>query len=198
MQRLLLGIGVLAVIAVSIGTLTAGAVTSKPLVAVQVDEFSVFPGTQGAPAGKVRFVEGETELTPDEAISQVFWIAPDLEFYGELTAFENLDFFLRARVMAKSKEEIRAGLSSCGLWKREGDRTGSYSSGMKQRLKIALAGLCQPRVLLLDEPGNNLDSEGTALLENFFKQTKAQMITFWATNHPQETKHADFQLELGK
>ena len=56
MQRLFLGIGALAVIAVSIGTLTAGAVTSKPLVAVQVDEFSVFPGTQGAPAGKVRFV----------------------------------------------------------------------------------------------------------------------------------------------
>jgi uncharacterized cupredoxin-like copper-binding protein len=56
MQRLLFGILALAVIAVSIGTLTAGAVTSKPLVAVQVDEFSVFPGTQGAPAGKVRFV----------------------------------------------------------------------------------------------------------------------------------------------
>jgi hypothetical protein len=35
---------------------TGGAVTSKPLVAVQVDEFSVFPGTQGAPKGKVRFV----------------------------------------------------------------------------------------------------------------------------------------------
>jgi uncharacterized cupredoxin-like copper-binding protein len=56
MQKLLLGIGALAVIAVPIGTLTASAVTSKPLVAVQVDEFSVFPGTQGAPAGKVRFV----------------------------------------------------------------------------------------------------------------------------------------------
>ncbi|HEU5279627.1 MAG TPA: hypothetical protein VFU26_12080 [Gaiellaceae bacterium] len=56
MQRLFLGIGALAVIAISIGTLTAGAVTSKPLVAVQVDEFSVFPGTQGAPVGKVRFV----------------------------------------------------------------------------------------------------------------------------------------------
>ena len=41
---------------VSFGVLTARGVTSKPLVAVQVDEFSVFPGTQGAPRGKVRFV----------------------------------------------------------------------------------------------------------------------------------------------
>ena len=42
---------------VAVGLVTTGeAVTSKPLVAVQVDEFSVFPGTQGAPRGKVRFV----------------------------------------------------------------------------------------------------------------------------------------------
>ena len=56
MRKLTLGICAVAVTAVSIGALSAGAVTSKPLVAVQVDEFSVFPGTQGAPKGKVRFV----------------------------------------------------------------------------------------------------------------------------------------------
>ncbi len=56
MRKLSLGIVAVAVVAVSVGALTAGGVTSKPLVAVQVDEFSVFPGTQGAPTGKVRFV----------------------------------------------------------------------------------------------------------------------------------------------
>ena len=56
MRKLALGIAAVTVVVVSFGVLTAGAVTSKPLVAVQVDEFSVFPGTQGAPRGKVRFV----------------------------------------------------------------------------------------------------------------------------------------------
>lgn len=56
MRKLTLAIVAMAAVVVSIGVLTAGAVTSKPLVAVQVDEFSVFPGTQGAPKGKVRFV----------------------------------------------------------------------------------------------------------------------------------------------
>jgi hypothetical protein len=56
MRKLFLGIAATAVVVFCVGTLTAGAVTSKPLVAVQVDEFSVFPGTQGAPKGKVRFV----------------------------------------------------------------------------------------------------------------------------------------------
>jgi uncharacterized cupredoxin-like copper-binding protein len=56
MRRLALAIAAVSVVVVS-GLVTSGeAVTSKPLVAVQVDEFSVFPGTQGAPRGKVRFV----------------------------------------------------------------------------------------------------------------------------------------------
>jgi uncharacterized cupredoxin-like copper-binding protein len=56
MRRLSYGIAAAAAVAVSVGVVSAGAVTSKPLVAVQVDEFSVFPATQGAPVGKVRFV----------------------------------------------------------------------------------------------------------------------------------------------
>jgi uncharacterized cupredoxin-like copper-binding protein len=56
MRRLAVAIAAVTVVAVSGSVSTGNAVTSKPLVAVQVDEFSVFPGTQGAPKGKVRFV----------------------------------------------------------------------------------------------------------------------------------------------
>ena len=56
MRKLVLAVVLAAAAAVSVSVLTAGAVTSKPLVAVQVDTFSVFPATQGAPKGKVRFV----------------------------------------------------------------------------------------------------------------------------------------------
>jgi uncharacterized cupredoxin-like copper-binding protein len=56
MRKLIFAITVAAAVAVCTGVVSAGAVTSKPLVAVQVDEFSVFPATQGAPVGKVRFV----------------------------------------------------------------------------------------------------------------------------------------------
>src|SRR4249919_1528164 len=56
MRRLALVIAAVTVVVASGLVTTGGAVTSKPLVAVQVDEFSVFPATQGAPKGKVRFV----------------------------------------------------------------------------------------------------------------------------------------------
>jgi uncharacterized cupredoxin-like copper-binding protein len=55
-RRLYLGIAAAVAAVVSVGVVSADAVTVRPLVAVQVDEFSVFPQTQGAPAGKVRFV----------------------------------------------------------------------------------------------------------------------------------------------
>ena len=56
MRKLTVVIGVVMVAAVSVWVSAGSAVTSKPLVAVQVDQFSVFPATQGAPKGKVRFV----------------------------------------------------------------------------------------------------------------------------------------------
>ena len=56
MRKLALGLLVGTVVAVTVGVLSAGAVTSKPVVAVNVDEFSVFPLVQGAPKGKVKFV----------------------------------------------------------------------------------------------------------------------------------------------
>ena len=56
MRRLSVGIIAGVAVAASLGVVSADAVTSRPLVAVQVDEFSVFPATQGAPAGRVRFV----------------------------------------------------------------------------------------------------------------------------------------------
>jgi uncharacterized cupredoxin-like copper-binding protein len=55
-MRLSFGIVAVTVVAVFFGVASADAVTSKKLVAVQVDEYSVFPATQGAPVGKVRFV----------------------------------------------------------------------------------------------------------------------------------------------
>jgi uncharacterized cupredoxin-like copper-binding protein len=55
-MRLSFGIAAVAAVAVCFGVASADAVTSKKLVAVQVDEYSVFPATQGSPVGKVRFV----------------------------------------------------------------------------------------------------------------------------------------------
>lgn len=55
MRKLILGLGVVFALAVSIGVLSAGAVTSKNAVSVSLNEFNVLPSSQAAPAGKVTF-----------------------------------------------------------------------------------------------------------------------------------------------
>ena len=55
MKKLMLGLGVALAVAVSIGVLSAGAVTSNKAVSVDLNEFNVLPAVQGAPAGKVTF-----------------------------------------------------------------------------------------------------------------------------------------------
>ena len=68
MKRLALAIAAVTVAIISVWVLTAGAVTKKPLVAVQVDAFSVFPATQGAPVGKVKFVVTNTGTIDHEFV----------------------------------------------------------------------------------------------------------------------------------
>jgi len=148
-------------------------------------------------SGKIRFFSSETEVPTEKAHPEIFWIAPDLEFYGELTACENLSFFSKIRGIGNSRAEIIQQIEKVGLGKRENDRVSSFSTGMKQRLKFALALICQPQILLLDEPGSNLDQQGVEFVDRFIRETKPNLTVLLATNNPQETKYADFLFQLG-
>jgi uncharacterized cupredoxin-like copper-binding protein len=68
MRKLILGLGVALALAVSIGTLSAGAVTSKNAVAVTLNEFNVIPASQAAPAGTVTFTVKNTGKIEHEFI----------------------------------------------------------------------------------------------------------------------------------
>lgn len=147
-------------------------------------------------SGKMRYFNEKKELPPELSRSETFWIAPDFEFYAELTAFENLSFFTRMRGRPKIDSEIIQQIEKAGLKKRAFDRVGTFSTGMKQRLKFALALVSQPQILLLDEPGSNLDQQGVEFLDQFIRKTKPEVLMFLATNNPGETKYADFCLGL--
>lgn len=77
-----------------------------------------------------------------------------------MTAFDNV--MCRAIVLglAKPREEVRRVLELVGL-AGERDRAGSFSEGMKQRLGLAIALVGTPDLLVLDEPFNGVDIEGT-------------------------------------
>ena len=73
-----------------------------------------------------------------------------------------------------------------------------FSTGMAQRLKIAQAVLHDPDVLVLDEPGSNLDPEGKDWLEGHVRKLAAVSKTvLLATNDRREMEWGERRVALG-
>lgn len=80
--------------------------------------------------------------------------------YNRLTAHENMQFFAEAYGITDRVERngrIRELLEFFDLWERRGDKAGTFSKGMKQKLAIARAIVHSPEILFLDEPTAGLD-----------------------------------------
>jgi ABC-2 type transport system ATP-binding protein len=80
--------------------------------------------------------------------------------YDNMTGKENLEYYSRIYRVTAAGTKIEKLLNEVGLKGREGDRVGTYSKGMKQRLALARAMVHDPEVLLLDEPTAGVDPSG--------------------------------------
>lgn len=117
---------------------------------------------------------------PDYSIS-----SPYLELFEHLTVKEQIEFHFRQRNILEGilLEDIYA-LSNLELHKDKFIR--QLSSGIKQRLKNALAIFTQAKVLFLDEPCSNLDEENIQLYQKLMLEyTKPKMVII-ASNHKPE------------
>jgi ABC-2 type transport system ATP-binding protein len=107
-------------------------------------------------------------------------------FYPFLTGAANLaryDAADRYADRGTARSRIGAALDRVGLTAAAGKRYRHYSLGMKQRLAIA-AGLLQPRdLIILDEPTNGLDPQGTREVRALIRQIAADGITVFVSSH---------------
>jgi heme exporter protein A len=147
--------------------------------------------------GQARWLEAGAELGSEFRRRALGWVAPDLTLYHELSARENLRFFARVRALHVPEEEMTALLDRVGLGGRGDDRVGTYSSGMRQRLKYAFALMGNPRALLLDEPTANLDVQGVAMVDAVIRDYREGRVVVLATNEPRETEYGNRCLRLG-
>ena len=100
------------------------------------------------------------------------------------------------RALAGPAAAVPAALDAVGLVERADDRVGGFSSGMKQRLRLAFAVLHRPAVLMLDEPGSHLDDTGREVVERLVRNHAVHGLVLIATNDPQEMTLADRRIEL--
>lgn len=97
-----------------------------------------------------------------EVRGRVGYLAHTPGLYDDLTARENLRF--AADMLGLGYAAVEESLDRVGLAGVASDRVRGFSAGMQRRLGIARLLLRAPRILLLDEPYSNLDTEGVELM----------------------------------
>ncbi len=146
--------------------------------------------------GRVEWEEGGRPLGVRAARARLGFAGAEIGLYEDLTGEENLAFFAEARGLAWNGEESGSLFDRIGLSGRARDRVSAYSSGMKQRLKLAFAVQGGPSLLLLDEPGSNLDQDGRALLARLVTEAARKALVVVATNDPEEASWGETRLSL--
>jgi len=125
------------------------------------------------------------------------WCATDGALYRELTAYEHLAWWATVRGGTPSREALLEWLARFELAERAHERVRAFSTGMRQRLRLALATWGQPPLLLLDEPDAGMDSSGLALLERVLYEQRTFGLALFATNRAEHARWGDLVLEMG-
>ena len=147
-------------------------------------------------SGSVRVRRDGVEISGDDRRLAVGWAGPDLAFYEDLSAEENLDFFRRAAGRRSDPEAVARRLAEVGLADAARLYVGAFSTGMKQRLRIAFCTLFDAPVLLLDEPMNGLDAAGRDMVTEVVAARRKEGAVVLASNDPRDLAGADSVVEI--
>ena len=153
----------------------------------------VIGGAIMATEGTIDYQSLTGTIPETDVFRHVAIAAPYLELVEEMTAAEFLAFHGQFKRFVL---DTRAILSMVGLEKAAHRQIRYFSSGMKQRLKLAQALFTHCGVLLLDEPCTNLDAEGIVLYRNLIDTYGRDKLLIVSSNDPQEYDCCDTVIQM--
>ncbi|HVF81058.1 MAG TPA: ATP-binding cassette domain-containing protein [Flavisolibacter sp.] len=122
--------------------------------------------------GKIQLAVGSKQLAAEETHQHISFCAPYLEVIEEMTLVEFLEFHQQFKKFLPSFHSKKI-ITQIGLEGAANKQIRYYSSGMKQRVKLAQAIFSDAAIILLDEPCSNLDLKGIqlyhSLINNYCK-----------------------------
>ena len=130
-----------------------------------------------------------------DAYKHISIAAPYMELIEEMTATEFLSFHATFKKLTKSIPQILEELS---LQNAANKQVRYFSSGMKQRLKLAQAFFSSSTVLLLDEPATNLDADGIELYQQLINKYTKDKLVIVSSNDKQEYSFCEEVIPISK
>jgi len=145
--------------------------------------------------GKIIFTNDGKALEIEQVYQQVAYAAPYIDLIEEFTLKEAIDF-------QQKFKPLQGGLNTkklielLGFQKSVDKEVKFFSSGMKQRLKLALAICGKTNLLLLDEPTTNLDQQGMNWYQDLLDKYSANRLLIIASNVEADYQRCDQFLNI--
>ncbi len=143
-------------------------------------------GLAAASSGEVKVLGREIPRHLPDVLPRVGALVEGPGFYPYLSGRANLhrlDVADRYASSATRRTRVETALERVGLAHAAGKKVHAYSLGMKQRLGIANALLTPRELIVLDEPTNGLDPQGTREVRNLVRSLTAEGTTVFVSSH---------------
>jgi ABC-type multidrug transport system ATPase subunit len=137
--------------------------------------------------------EGQVKANVEDTRTGLSLSALEMSLYPALTLREHLRLAADLRGCDSREDEL---LTRIGLTHAAGLAASKISTGMKARLKLALAIQTDPKILILDEPGAGMDDAGKELVQSICAEQKERGVLILATNDQREKLLGTLELEL--
>ena len=135
--------------------------------------------------GHLKYLKSGTEIDTDKFYQHVSIAAPYMDLIEEFTLRETLDFHFRLK-SPRHPANMETLAEKMYLRDALDKQLMNFSSGMRQRLKLALALYTRADAYFLDEPGTNLDARAFAWYQTQLRELPPEAVVIIASNDPDE------------
>jgi ABC-type multidrug transport system ATPase subunit len=152
-------------------------------------------GSLSPSAGTVEFTYDKKALHVEDVYQHLSLAAPYLELIEDFSLNEVIDFHFEFKPYINGMDKPGI-ISLLGMQTSKNKLVKYFSSGMKQRLKLALAFCSDTAVLMLDEPTSNLDTQGVEWYLELVKQYAGNRLIIVGSNQEQEYSFCNHLLHI--
>lgn len=148
----------------------------------------VFSGHLSPSEGKIKYSNKNAEISRADIYKYISFSGPYIDIINQFTLREVLSFHFKFKesLLGSEKEMIQA----MQLEKAKDKQLAFYSSGMRQRVKLALSLFSNTPILLMDEPSTNLDQKGINWYQEMLEKFSKNRLVMVASNEARDYQQA--------